>query len=948
VIATDEHSRAFSEQLGAVDIDVAVACRRGQLRFLEARTTLSEFMVGGMPDAELFSKCLKRVLEDLFAEHPGVPVRAYGEMVDVLWQAGHRDAAQRLEELWNELHASHSFTLLCGYRVSAPGVQNICAAHSLVRGPASTVGNAPEQGGAAASASHARALVGEAAHGKTTPALRASLRSPPYQAELEAAQLATSRRNERLMKVTAAMAAAVARDQVLDAVVNQVAMALEASSAGLWLVSEDGATAKLVRSVGYSPAARQNMQTLPLASAAGLPVLDAILHSAPVWLSSQAELILAYPHLAGVVTPGRSYSIACAPLVVLGHTRGAVAFTFDDGRTLDKDERDFILLVARYSGQAIERLRMLDAERSLRAAAEVAATRLVVLGRASRVFAEASPNLEKLFRAITRQVTLEYADASSVALISPAGDQLEVVAVQHRDPDVGALIQNVLQAAPLRVGEGVTGQVALTGTPVRVPAPGAAAAFSSALPAERLWLEPHVPHSLVVVPLCASGRVIGTLTALREDGSNAFSADDQQLLEELANRAALAIESGRLYQANAQARLRAELLYELAAAVIGAIGIEDVFDAALDGIEHALGANRCAVLAFDTEGVMRFRAWRGLSAEYRDAVEGHSPWPRDVRAPEPIVVRDVYSDPGLLGYSALFRRERIGALGFVPLVAAGQLIGKFMVYYEQPRTLSPSEIDMAKAIANHVAAAMNRFASVAELEQTVRFNEMFTGMLGHDLRNPLGAIMTAAQIALRRGPGEQLVRPLSRILGSGERMARMIDQLLDFTRVRVGAGIPINPAPSDLVPILQQVIDELEGAIVRPAVRLEPASGDTTGSWDSDRISQVFSNLVANALQHGTPEHSVRVRIDGSRANLVRVEVHNQGEVPSGLLARMFEPMAGGDRRGDKSRGLGLGLYISQQIIKAHGGSIHAQTSVEGGTTFSVQLPRGTRSVAGS
>jgi signal transduction histidine kinase len=175
----------------------------------------------------------------------------------------------------------------------------------------------------------------------------------------------------------------------------------------------------------------------------------------------------------------------------------------------------------------------------------------------------------------------------------------------------------------------------------------------------------------------------------------------------------------------------------------------------------------------------------------------------------------------------------------------------------------------------------------------------------------------------------------------------MIDQLLDFTRVRVGAGIPVNPGPSDLVPILRQVIGELEGAITRPAVRLEPVSGSTTGSWDSDRISQVFSNLVANALQHGMPEHAVCVRIDGTRANLVQVEIHNKGEVPPELLARMFEPMAGGNRRGDKSRGLGLGLYISQQIIKAHGGSIGAETSAEGGTTFSVQLPRCARNAAG-
>ena len=389
--------------------------------------------------------------------------------------------------------------------------------------------------------------------------------------------------------------------------------------------------------------------------------------------------------------------------------------------------------------------------------------------------------------------------------------------------------------------------------------------------------------------------------------------------------------------------LRAELLYDLADSVIRATTMEAVFDAALDGIERGLGASRSAILAFDDAGRMRFKAWRGLSETYRRNVEGHSPWHRDASNPEAIVVPDVQQDTSLLPFAELFRRERIGALGFVPLVGEGRLIGKFMVFYREPRQLSGAELAMAKAIANHVAAAMGRFSALAELQKAVRFNEIFTGMLGHDLRNPLGAIMTAAQIAVRRNHDEQLEKPLSRILSSGSRMAKMIDQLLDFTRVRVGVGIPIEARPSDAMSIVQQVIDELEDAHSAWQFRVEHAAGDTLGQWDPDRISQVFSNLVANAVQHGVMEHGVKVRVDGSQPYAVTVQVHNMGAIAQDMIPRLFDPMAGGSPRREKSQGLGLGLFISQQIVEAHGGSLHVETSEENGTTFSARLPRDSR-----
>jgi signal transduction histidine kinase len=364
-----------------------------------------------------------------------------------------------------------------------------------------------------------------------------------------------------------------------------------------------------------------------------------------------------------------------------------------------------------------------------------------------------------------------------------------------------------------------------------------------------------------------------------------------------------------------------------------------VYEAALDAITLGLRTTRSSILTYGSDHVMRFRVWRNLSDRYRAAVDGHSPWSRDTRSPTLIAVADVERDPAMARYRPIFRDETIGALAFIPLVAGQQLLGKFMVYYDQPRQLSAAEIDLAQAIADHVAAAVARFQVVAELEESVRFNEMFTGILGHDLRNPLGAIVTAAQLAMVKNPSEKLHKPLSRILTSSARMARMIDQLLDFTHVRLGGGMPLATQRLDLVPIVRHVVDELDDAHPEWTLSLD-FHGDTTGSWDGDRLAQVFSNLIANALQHGDVAGGVHVRLDGSRRHSLRAEVENAGTIPEDLRPLMFEPLAGGRSRRAGARGLGLGLFISREVVRAHGGTIDVQCVDGTRTLFVLDLPR--------
>jgi PAS domain S-box-containing protein len=230
-----------------------------------------------------------------------------------------------------------------------------------------------------------------------------------------------------------------------------------------------------------------------------------------------------------------------------------------------------------------------------------------------------------------------------------------------------------------------------------------------------------------------------------------------------------------------------------------------------------------------------------------------------------------------------------------------------------------------------------------DLTRTVRFSEMFVGILGHDLRNPLSAIATAASLLGRRAESDKVAKPATRILNSAGRMGRMIDQLLDFTRIRLGKGIPIEQKETDLAEVCRLAIDELESAGEARKIELR-AAGDSIGLWDADRLLQLCSNLLSNALAHGTGTDPIAIRVNGTDPTNVVLEVCNAGAVPPEIMPVLFEPFrSGANEKQARSNGLGLGLFISQQIAISHAGSIEVVSSETDGTQMSVRLPRNTR-----
>lgn len=225
-----------------------------------------------------------------------------------------------------------------------------------------------------------------------------------------------------------------------------------------------------------------------------------------------------------------------------------------------------------------------------------------------------------------------------------------------------------------------------------------------------------------------------------------------------------------------------------------------------------------------------------------------------------------------------------------------------------------------------------------ELTETLRLNELFTAVLGHDLRTPLSAILNSANLLERVSKDPVVRQSATRMAGSGRRMSRMIDDMLDLTRARLGGGIPLRPQKCDLGQIMQRVLQEHAGALAEGRFDIAQ-EGDLAGFWDPDRLAQVIANLVGNALEHGDSGEGIRLALQGLHTELVTFSVTNRGEIPPQVLPQLFDPFRGAQRRLGRNEGLGLGLYIVQQIVLAHSGRVDVQND-EQRTSFVVQLPR--------
>ena len=243
-----------------------------------------------------------------------------------------------------------------------------------------------------------------------------------------------------------------------------------------------------------------------------------------------------------------------------------------------------------------------------------------------------------------------------------------------------------------------------------------------------------------------------------------------------------------------------------------------------------------------------------------------------------------------------------------------------------------------EAIDQSLAESITRFT-----EDLDKSKEMFLAILGHDLRTPIGAVLTSAKFMLETNELEEPHLTLTtRIVSATTRMNHMVGALLDFTRSRLGGGIPVTPASMNMGKLVHDVVTEVLAA--HPGRKIEVnARGALTGAWDCERMTQVLTNLLGNALEHGSDRTSVAVEVQGSDDE-VRISVHNRGAaIPEDQLDGIFSAMKhqkGTVKSTKPTANLGLGLYIADRIVHAHKGRIEVESSDEKGTTFTIYLPR--------
>jgi PAS domain S-box-containing protein len=400
-----------------------------------------------------------------------------------------------------------------------------------------------------------------------------------------------------------------------------------------------------------------------------------------------------------------------------------------------------------------------------------------------------------------------------------------------------------------------------------------------------------------------------------------------------------------------RAEMTQQALYELASTVNSAVALHDIYNAAIGAVCRCQNAPRAAILLYDGAGVMRFRAWRNLSDEYRRAVEGHSPWDRNDPAPQPVCMDDVSQARLDEHVRAVVNAEGIRSLVFLPVTYEGRLLGKFMIYYNVPHRFTPEELRPAQTIVTQVAFAVERRRTgenlermvgerTASLREAIAQMEEFSYSVSHDLRAPVRAMQCYAEVLMEDYGAtldEHAKKYLDRIIQGGLRMDRLIQDILTYSRLS-RREIKLQPILLDKLTreIASQYLDT--GGSTTPEIFVDGTLLSVIGHEAS--LSQAISNLLNNAIKFVAPGTKPKVQVRTERRNGdVRLWVEDNGiGIKPEYQHRLFSVF---ERVHPEKNyeGTGIGLAIVRKAAERMGGKAGVESDGINGSRFWIQLP---------
>jgi PAS domain S-box-containing protein len=414
-----------------------------------------------------------------------------------------------------------------------------------------------------------------------------------------------------------------------------------------------------------------------------------------------------------------------------------------------------------------------------------------------------------------------------------------------------------------------------------------------------------------------------------------------------------------------RAEERQAKLLQLVETVNRAEALPEIYEAAVTAVCKCLGTTRASILLFDDDNVMRFKYARGLSTEYRQAVEGHSPWKPDAVNPQAICIEDVNEVELSGSLRKAFELERIRSLAFIPLTYEGRLLGKFMVYYGAPHHFTADELRLGQAIAGPVGYAVERKKSAlvlgeakrqleehtrnleravaertAKLRESIEELEAFSYSLSHDMRAPLRAITSFSEILESRygeriGPqGKDL---LDRVISAAARLDRLIRDVLAYSRMTLA---PIERTRLDAEKLIRQIVEE-HPSFQEPDAEVEICTPLLSFVGHEASLTQCIYNLLSNAIKFVPKGKKPHVRISTEPfENYVRLWVEDNGiGIPEEAKNRMFL-MFQRFHRSSEYEGTGIGLAIVRKAVERMGGKAGVESTPGQGSRFWLLLPR--------
>lgn len=789
-----------------------------------------------------------------------------------------------------------------------------------------------------------------------------------YQAERRARE-----RSDRLQAVTASLAEAFTPKEILQAVLREGMNGLGIKAGLLATLTDDGDHLEIIEHTGYPANFMDAWQKFPLSKET--PLTRAVREKNPVWVETVADqnILTKYPFLKEATNLSNSKALVAIPLTLERQTVGVLGLSFNEPRYFDDDDKAFMVTLGRQCAQALERAKFYQAERESRRAAERIAEQTARLQAITRAFSEALTPEQVL--QIVAQEGLKVVGALSCAVY---------LLDNQAEPPILELAESAGLSEEIKEGWGrfllndptIGAEVVRTAQPLFINSLATLAQRYNYT--ERVYEVLRGHAAFAGLPMLVRGQLIGTI-GFTFSQEQKFLADEQNFLQALVNACAQALERARLYKSESQARRETErgrqrlaFLAEAGRLLASSLDYEETLNSLVRLVVPSL-ADWCNIDVLEkdftklslTRPVIAHAdpAKEALVLELRQRFalqdEDDTGAIQVMRAGKPLfrpIITPEMLENEIENPEQRRLMQQVGFHSFlcVPLIAREQVLGAMTLVLaaESGKFYSLADVLLAEEIAQRAANAIDNARLYLQAREAIKMRDEFLSVAAHELKTPITSLKGYSQLVIRQlnRQGEldtqRVARALDVINVQSDKLSYLVSQLLDISRLEAGR-MQLESKVTNLNDLVENIANSLRPSLSEKHQLTLRAPETVMANLDPLRIEQVVTNLLSNAIKYSPEGGPIEIEIscldsmttEGAISKVAQISVSDRGiGIAPEFRTQLFERFYQGHPN-NVTRGMGLGLYISQQIIQLHNGTITAEFPEQGGTCFIVQIP---------